>query len=160
MAGLTVSVIGMAWLSRLSAHSGYLTRIALPMALIGAGQGGALGPLTAAGIAGVAPEDAGAAGGVTNVFHQIGGSLGLGVLVAVFAAAGSDALHGTALLAHRFSASLTVGAFVLALALVVSLAARPRRRVAVAGERAGGGRATGRPSVSELDCAPQQSGGR
>ena len=93
---LVISTIGMAWLGQLSAHSSYLTGIALPMILLGAGQGGALGPLTAAGIAGLAPEDAGAAGGVTNVAHQIGGSLGLAVLVAVFAAAGSSTLHGPA----------------------------------------------------------------
>jgi len=137
--GLTISVIGMAWLSRLSAHTNYLTGIALPMALIGAGQGGALGPLTAAGIAGVAAEDAGAAGGVTNVFHQIGGSLGLAFLVAVFAAAGSASLHGPALLAHRISVALTVGALMLALALFVSLAVRPRRQEAAAGKRAARG---------------------
>jgi EmrB/QacA subfamily drug resistance transporter len=126
VAGLTISVLGMAWLSRLTDHTDYLTGIALPMALIGAGQGGALGPLTAAGLAGVAPEDAGAAGGVTNVFHQIGGSLGLAILVAVFAAAGSATLHGSALLAHRISAALTAGAVLLVLALLISLAVRPR----------------------------------
>src|SRR4051812_29066999 len=85
--GLVISAIGMAWLSRLGPHTSYLTGIALPMMLIGIGRGGALGPLTAGGLAGVMPEDAGAAGGVTNVAHQIGGSLGLAVLVAVFAAA-------------------------------------------------------------------------
>jgi hypothetical protein len=58
--GLTVTLIGMAWLNRLSADTPYLTGIALPMILIGAGQGATLSPLTAAGIAGVAPEDAGA----------------------------------------------------------------------------------------------------
>jgi EmrB/QacA subfamily drug resistance transporter len=126
--GLAISVIGMAWLSRLSADSSYLTGIALPMALIGAGQGGALGPLTAAGITGVAAEDAGAAGGVTNVAHQIGGSLGLAVLVAVFAAADSATLNGPALLAHRISASLTVAAAMLAAALVIALVVRPRTR--------------------------------
>jgi len=63
---------------------------------------------------------------VTNVAHQIGGSLGLAVLVAVFAAAGSSSLHGSALLAHRIAASLTAGAALLALALIVALAVRPR----------------------------------
>lgn len=121
----------MAWLGRLSAHSAYFTGIALPMMLIGAGQGGALGPLTAAGLAGVAPQDAGSAGGVTNVAHQIGGSLGLAILVAVFAA-GSSTLHRTALLAHRISAALTVGAMLLALALVVALIVRPRQATASA----------------------------
>jgi EmrB/QacA subfamily drug resistance transporter len=139
VAGLTISVIGMAWLSRLSAHTGYLTGIALPMALIGAGQGGVLGPLTAAGISGVKPDDAGAAGGVTNVFHQIGGSLGLAILVTVFATASSATLRGSALLAHRISAALTVGALMLALAMLISLVVRPRRRATVASERAARG---------------------
>jgi hypothetical protein len=130
--GLLVSVIGMAWLSRLDADTPFLTGIALPMILIGAGQGGALGPLTAGGLVGVSAEDAGAAGGVTNVAHQIGGSLGLAVLVAVFAAADSSTLDGSALLAHRIGAALAVGAGVLAAALLIALAVRPRRAESVA----------------------------
>ena len=38
--GLLVGVAGMAWLGRLAADTPYLTGIALPMVLIGAGQGG------------------------------------------------------------------------------------------------------------------------
>jgi hypothetical protein len=65
---------------------------------------------------------------VTNVAHQIGGSLGLAVLVAVFAAAdGAGDLSGAGLLAHRIAASLTAGAILLALALVIAVAVRPRR---------------------------------
>jgi sugar phosphate permease len=125
--GLVVSLIGMAWLSRLGPDTSYLTGIALPMILIGIGQVGTLGPLTAGGLAGVTPEDAGAAGGVTNVAHQIGGSLGLAVLVAVFAAANAGGqLEDGALLAHRISAALTAGAILLALALLIALAVRPR----------------------------------
>ncbi len=130
--GVALSLVGMVWLGRLSADTSYLTGIALPMILIGAGQGGALGPLTAAGIAGVAPEDAGAAGGVTNAAHQLGGSLGLGVLVAVFAAAGSSTLHGPELLAHRIGAALTAGAGLLGLALGIAMIGRPRAPAAVA----------------------------
>jgi EmrB/QacA subfamily drug resistance transporter len=137
--GLAVTLIGMAWLSRLSADSAYLAGIALPMVLIGIGQGGTLSPLTAAGIAGVAAEDAGAASGLVNVAHQLGGSLGLGVLVAVFAAAGSPAMSGPTLLAHRVSIALAGGAAVLALALglVVVLIARPRTSSTVIPARAG-----------------------
>jgi len=126
--GLTVTLIGMAWLSRLSADSPYLTAIALPMVLIGIGQGAALSPLTAAGIAGVAREDAGAASGLVNVAHQIGGSLGLGILVTVFAATRSGTLNAHELLAHRVATSLTAGTamLALALALVVALIVRPR----------------------------------
>src|SRR4051794_17670925 len=98
VAGLLISVVGVGWLSQLSADSSYLTGVALPMILIGIGQGGCLAPLTSAGIVGVAPEDAGAAGGVVNVAHQIGGSVGLGVTVAVFACVmGSGVSDGTAL---------------------------------------------------------------
>ena len=120
--GILVTAIGMAWLSRVSADSSYLTGVALPMLLIGAGQGGVLAPITAAGVAGVAPEDAGAASGLVNVFHQIGGSLGLGILVTVFAAAGSAGLDGRDLLAHQIGAALTGGAVLLALAFVAVLA--------------------------------------
>jgi EmrB/QacA subfamily drug resistance transporter len=126
--GLTLTLIGMAWLSRLAAETPYITGIAMPMVLIGGGQGATLSPLTAAGIAGVVSEDAGAASGLVNVAHQLGGSLGLGILVTVFAAAGSAALGPRDLLAHRVAASLTVGTamLALALALVVALIVQPR----------------------------------
>jgi EmrB/QacA subfamily drug resistance transporter len=123
---LIISIIGMAWLGQVHAGTPYITGVALPMALIGIGMGGAVAPLTAAGIAGVNAADAGAAGGVTNVAHQIGGSLGLGVLVAVFAAAGDAGLHGPDLLAHRIAAALTAGAVLLTLSLVVAIIARGR----------------------------------
>ncbi|WP_440950532.1 hypothetical protein [Methanosphaerula subterraneus] len=88
-------------------------------AVIGAGQGATLGPLTASGIAGVTKEDAGAASGLVNVAHQLGGSLGLGILVAVFAAAGTAAMTPTQLLAVRVGASLTAGTVMLWLALII-----------------------------------------
>jgi MFS family permease len=125
--GLAVGVAGMAWLSRVSVDSAYLTGVALPMVLIGAGQGMALSQLTASGISGVAPQDAGAASGVVNVAHQLGNSLGLAVLVAI-AAVGAGRLQGAALLAHRVTAALTTATGLLALAflLVWALIVRPR----------------------------------
>ncbi|WP_035058403.1 MFS transporter [Andreprevotia chitinilytica] len=127
--GLTLALIGLAWLSGVSASTRYLTGVALPMILIGIGQGGSLSPLTVAGIAGVAAEDAGAASGLVNVAHQIGGSLGLGILVVVFASAGSSMLDAQVLLAHRIGASFTVGTAMLAVALVVvyTQIVRPRQ---------------------------------
>ncbi|WP_319579668.1 MFS transporter [uncultured Methanospirillum sp.] len=117
--GLIITMVGMAWLSRLSVEVPYLTAIALPMVVIGAGQGATLGPLTASGIAGVTKEDAGAASGAVNVAHQLGGSLGLSILVVVFAAAGSPGLDAQHILAERISASLTVGTVMLAFAFVL-----------------------------------------
>ena len=65
------------------------------------------------------PDDAGAASGVVNVAHHLGGSLGLGLLVVVFAAAGSGVLDARVLLAQRVAASLAAGTFMLAIALVL-----------------------------------------
>jgi len=122
-AGITIALVGMAWLSRASADSSYLAGVALPMILIGMGQGAALSPLTIAAMADVAAEDAGAASGLINVAHQLGGSLGLGVLVAVFAGVSAGANTGTAdvreLLAHRISAALTGSTVMLAIALLI-----------------------------------------
>ena len=56
-----LTLAGMAWLAQVDADSAYLTGVALPMVLIGAGQGLAFAPLTSFGIIGVRAADAGAA---------------------------------------------------------------------------------------------------
>jgi EmrB/QacA subfamily drug resistance transporter len=114
--GVATALVGMSWLSQLSAGTSYFTGIAIPMIILGVGAGAAFTPLTAAGVAGVAPEDAGAASGLVNVAHQLGGSLGLGVLVTVFASAAPSAG-----LAHAISTALTAGTGMLALTLAVVL---------------------------------------
>lgn len=131
IAGIGMTLIGMLWLSRLSAESAYLADIALPMVLIGVGQGLAFAPLTSAGIADVDPSDAGAASGLVNAAHQLGGSLGLGILTAIGVAAAVGVADADDALAQRVSAVLTGGSVLLALALVVSvvlIARMPRRR--------------------------------
>jgi Na+/melibiose symporter-like transporter len=119
---LIVSIVGMVLISRASTDTSYWLGVALPMALIGAGQGGALSPLTMAGVANVDIKDAGAASGLVNVAHQLGGSLGLGVLIVVFDAAGAN-IHSDAkaLLAARVSAAFTAAAVMQTLALLLVL---------------------------------------
>jgi EmrB/QacA subfamily drug resistance transporter len=119
--GVAAMVVSTAWLSQLSAHTDYLTGIALPMLFYGAAQGLALSSLTTAGMAGVAPEDAGVAGGLVNVAHHLGGALGLGILTTLFASA---ALHGAGpreLLAHRVGAAFTGGVVLALIALAVTV---------------------------------------
>jgi EmrB/QacA subfamily drug resistance transporter len=125
-ASIALSVVGMSWLALSSVATTYLGGLALPMLLIGIGQGGAMGPLTAAGIAGVAREDAGAASGLINAAHQLGGALGLGVLIAV-ASAGANAVGGPALVIHRVVAAMDGAAAMLTIALlaVFALIVRP-----------------------------------
>ncbi|MEA2150048.1 MAG: hypothetical protein QOD69_1878 [Solirubrobacteraceae bacterium] len=128
--GLVLALAGMAWLSRISEDTQLFPHIAVPLVLLGVGMGVAFTPLTAAGIAGVAPEDAGAASGLVNVAHQLGGSLGLGILVTVFAAASRGAAEhplagagpraqASHELAQAVATALTGSAVFLALALAV-----------------------------------------
>lgn len=134
--GLGLSLVGMIWLAQVSVGSSYWIGIGLPMVLIGLGQGFALSPMTASGIAGVTGDNAGAASGVVNVAHQIGNSLGLAVLVAV-AVHGTSGLEGTTLLAHRVGTALTGSSMMMALALIIVVAfiVRPVRMSAAAAAR-------------------------
>jgi hypothetical protein len=118
-AGILVTLAGMFWLSRVGVDSAYLTAVALPMILIGAGQGLAFAPLTSFGIIGAPSADAGAASGLVNTFHQVGTCLGLGIAVAAAAtvpATGSAVAH----LAAEVSTALTTGSVLLFLALAVT----------------------------------------
>ncbi|HVX31892.1 MAG TPA: MFS transporter, partial [Solirubrobacterales bacterium] len=117
--GVAVTLVGMVWLTRISPGSSYLLAFALPLVLLGVGQGLSQGPLTAEGLVGVADRDAGAASGITYVASQVGTSLALAIQTAVFAAAAGGGLAGTALLTHRISAALTAAAVLLALSLAV-----------------------------------------
>ena len=115
----------MLWLGQISPGADYLTQMAAPMVLLGIGMGSALTPLTTAGMAGVADADAGAASGLINVAHQLGGTLGVGALVTVFAAASSGA--GAHALVEGVPTVLAGAAILIALALTTVLGVmRPR----------------------------------
>jgi len=111
--GIALTLLGMGWLAQVDAASAYLTGVAVPMVLIGAGQGLAFAPLTSFGIAGVVSEDAGAASGLVNTAHQLGMATGLAILVA-----GSADVAG---LAAQVSTALTWGTGLLTLCLLVVL---------------------------------------
>jgi hypothetical protein len=68
----------------------------------------------------VPARDAGVAGGLVNVAHHLGGAVGLGILVTLFAAAGHGQTGATQL-ASRVSASLTGAGVFLAAALLITL---------------------------------------
>ncbi len=78
--GVALAAVGMGWLAQVTSTSTYLGGVALPMLLIGLGQGLAFAPLTTFGIAGVRAADAGAASGLVNTAHQLGMALGLALL--------------------------------------------------------------------------------
>jgi EmrB/QacA subfamily drug resistance transporter len=112
--GVALTLAGMTWLAQVDGSTAYVSGMALPMALIGAGQGLAFAPLTSYGIAEVRGADAGAASGLLNTAHQLGMATGLALLVAVSADA-------TGLVA-QVSTALAWGAGLMALCLVVVVA--------------------------------------
>lgn len=118
--GLGLAGLGMAGLGQVGPHSSYLLGIGVPMALVGAGQGLAFGPLTASGIVRVDPAHAGAASGVISSVHQLGGAVGMSLVLALTSTY-PDAMHA--------GAFLVAAAAVAAAALVVP-AARPLPRKA------------------------------
>jgi predicted MFS family arabinose efflux permease len=89
--GAVFTVLGMGWLSQISAGTSYGAGILGPMVLFGIGVGPLFVPLTLASLSGVAPADSGAASGLVNVMQQVGGALGLSVLVTVFGTSSRNA---------------------------------------------------------------------
>lgn len=86
LAGLLCSTTGLFLLSRLTVHSTYSSLLGA-LILFGTGNGIAFVPLTNMTLTGVSHEDAGAASGLVNAAQQLGGALGLALLVTVFGAA-------------------------------------------------------------------------
>jgi predicted MFS family arabinose efflux permease len=75
-----------AWLSTLDAGDSYVSGILGPMVLNGLSAGLAFMPITSIVLGGVEPEHAGAASGLLQTFQQLGGAVGLAVIVSVYAA--------------------------------------------------------------------------
>ncbi len=142
LSGAVLVVAGMLWLTRIGEHSEYLTAVVGPLLLFGLGAGLIFVPLTSSALAGVASGDAGAASGLLNVLQQVGGALGLAILVTVFGTAGRSAAPlpagGPAEQARHVLSEGVGAAFVASLVFaVLTLAAvllmvRPWVRAAVA----------------------------
>jgi EmrB/QacA subfamily drug resistance transporter len=129
--GVSITLVGMVWLSRITPASSYFLAFALPLVLLGVGQGLSQGPMTAEGLAGVSDKDAGAASGVTYVASQLGVALVLAILITVFATADNARLSGNALLTHRISTSLIAASVILAISLFIALMWTVRGKKAV-----------------------------
>jgi EmrB/QacA subfamily drug resistance transporter len=132
IAGLLPAIVAMAWLSRVSASTGYWTDVFGPMMLIGIGFGLLFVPLTTASLAGVPPKDSGAASAMLNMLQLVGGSLGLAVLVAVFGTSSRNAAshpvpgltaaaQAQHVLAHGIGSAFLLAAILDVVALLVIL---------------------------------------
>ncbi len=90
--GLSAVAIGLAWLSRLGVNSSYATAILPPMLIMASGLGFAFISLFPTALAKIPSEMAGLGSAMVNVMQQVGGSLGLSILVTVSATATTSKL--------------------------------------------------------------------
>ena len=147
LVSLIVALVGMFWLSNaIGPDSRFFPDLVLPLLVLGAGQGVAIILLTDLGMAGVDPADTGAASGLVNTAHQIGGSIGLALLTVVFAAAAppqtADGPGGLRALAHAYSDVLGAATWFYALAVLLAAVLLMTHR------RAARGAASVEPSAS------------
>ncbi len=120
--GAVLVVGGMLWLTRITEHSTYLGAAVGPLLLFGFGVGLIFVPNTSRALAGVLPEDAGAASGLLNVLQQVGGALGLSILVTVFGHASRAATSsGSALQQARHALATGIGTAFVASAVFATL---------------------------------------
>jgi EmrB/QacA subfamily drug resistance transporter len=108
--GVALGVTGFALASGLDPSSSY-GHVLASLLLFAVGNGLSFVPLTQAALEGVPAKDAGAASGLVNVTQQLGGTLGVAILVTVF---GHFSRHASTLLGGSAAAqaqhAFTVGA--------------------------------------------------
>ncbi|QNA74081.1 MFS transporter [Streptomyces sp. So13.3] len=131
VSGLALLLAGLLLLSRVPVHGSYLVDL-LPVMLSLAGFGLAIPALTGLGMSGATERDAGVASGLFNTTQQIGGALGLALLntlatsrTAHLLSAGRSA---PAALTGGYHLAFTVGAGLIAVALVLAVTTLPARR--------------------------------
>ncbi len=81
--------------------------------IIGASNGAALAPLTVFRVVRIRKENAGAASGLVNIAHQIGGTQGLSLLIIVFSIARTPELDAELELSHQIHWALLGAAFMM-----------------------------------------------
>ena len=131
LGGIASGTTGFLLASTLSPTSSYPSVLAC-LLLFAFGNGVSFVPLTSAAIARVPAADAGAASGLVNVTQQLGGTLGVAILVTIFGSAsrGASRLVGASALDqahHAFTVGAThafvaAGLFLLAALVLVAVA--------------------------------------
>lgn len=138
--GGVLTAAGLLWLTGLSAESGYWTEIFPPLLLIGFGVAVVFLPLSLLILHGVRHEDSGAASGVLQAAQQLGGAIGIAVLVSVYDAAsgGRSAAADPAAATDGVTSALTVSAgfAIVTVLLAATLRTPTKRQPAVIGEAA------------------------
>ncbi|MFK4598862.1 EmrB/QacA subfamily drug resistance transporter [Streptomyces pristinaespiralis] len=88
--GAVLAAAGLAWLTLTDIHSTYAGSILGPMLVFSLGMGMQFVSLTLMALSNVPVHESGAASGLLNATQQVGGSLGLSILVTVFGTASTN----------------------------------------------------------------------
>jgi EmrB/QacA subfamily drug resistance transporter len=149
--GLTFMTCGMALFGMIQPDGSAFQYIILPGLLMTAGIGFSIVPSTIAAVQSATPERSGLASGLVNTSRQVGGSLGLAVLISI------ATLHTTHLISHNVAAepALTdgfrigylVGAGCCGAALLLTLFALPSVGAPLGTNTATASRPLGNPRI-------------
>jgi hypothetical protein len=132
--GPFIAAAGLLWLSRIDLQSTYWRDILGPQLVLAVGLGFIFVPLTLGATSGIKPADMGIASALLNTSQQLGGTLGLAVLVTVATTAARNwvTTHGSTAAAatvsvdaalHGYRSAFLVGAAIALIGGVVAIVA-------------------------------------
>jgi EmrB/QacA subfamily drug resistance transporter len=117
LCGAALIVGSLLWLSQTSVSQGYLPGIFGPLLLFGIGAGLSYLPMSSTILSGVSDDDYGSASGMYQAMQQIGGAVGLAILVSIGGG------HGHATIKVLPASALEAGAALVALAFILTAVA-------------------------------------
>jgi predicted MFS family arabinose efflux permease len=88
--GAILAAAGLGWLTLTDVHSTYAGSVLGPMLVFSLGMGMEFVSLTLMALSNVATQETGAASGLLNATQQVGGSLGLSILVTMYGTASTN----------------------------------------------------------------------
>ncbi|MEY9925760.1 EmrB/QacA subfamily drug resistance transporter [Catenulispora sp. GP43] len=123
------------WLSQISVHTGFVTGLLVPFLMFGLGGGIAFSPIALNIMNGLAPRDSGAGSGLMQACQQIGGALGIAVLVTIFTSSmkSSHNPNPAVNFTHGLGTGLTVGSGIALAVCLISLTLKPKPAAAASG---------------------------
>ena len=119
-AGLTIVSISLFWLTTIDTATTY-GDIWPSFVLMGIGMALVMSPMSTAAMNAVAVEKAGVASGILSMNRMVGGTLGIAVIGAVFAAQAPAGVEDPAAFVHAFSSAMWVATAVTALGAALAI---------------------------------------
>jgi EmrB/QacA subfamily drug resistance transporter len=137
--GMALTTLGILWFTQVDVGGSYAYNLVPGFVLAGIGLGFSFVPVSIAALMGVRPDEAGVASGLINTSQQIGGALGVAILLTValhrtdtLASQGQDAVHAiTGGFQYAFWAGAGL-AFIGFVATLVLIGGRRSQEAAVA----------------------------